>query len=152
MQLIFWNQLEMKLLGWRTIRCYRNSGMCFLMRFQIFLQRGTFGFHYWTCTRISTSVQGTLHNEYTRDARVEDATARFVGKEVYPTECVSLGSTDSVCEKERWYTQVVYLLQRVEQGYCEEYSIIYLKLMTFFIKWEEKRYFPRLTWGLVTIR
>ena len=24
-QLIFWNQQEMKLLGWRTIRCYRNS-------------------------------------------------------------------------------------------------------------------------------
>ena len=31
----------MKLLGWRTIRCYRNLGMCFLMRFQGFLQRET---------------------------------------------------------------------------------------------------------------
>ena len=29
-------------------------------------------------------------------------------KKVYPTECVSLGSTSSVCKEERWYTQVVY--------------------------------------------
>ena len=35
------NQQAMKLLGWRTIRCDRNSRMCFLMRFQGFLQRGT---------------------------------------------------------------------------------------------------------------
>ena len=31
----------MKLLGWRTIRCYRNSRMYFLMIFQGFLQIGT---------------------------------------------------------------------------------------------------------------
>ena len=30
-----------KLLSWRTIRCYKNSRMCFLMRFQGFLQRET---------------------------------------------------------------------------------------------------------------
>ena len=30
-------------------------------------------------------VSKTLQDEYTRDARVEDATARVVGKEVYPT-------------------------------------------------------------------
>ena len=33
---------------------------------------------------------------------------QVVGKELYPTECVSLGSTSSVCEEERWYTQVMY--------------------------------------------
>ena len=52
-----------------------------------------------TCARSSTSVQGTLQDEHTGDARVEDATARFVGKEVYPTECVSLGSTGSICKE-----------------------------------------------------
>ena len=29
-------------------------------------------------------------------------------KKVYLTECVSLGSTSSVCKEERWYTHVVY--------------------------------------------
>ena len=46
--------------------------------------------------------------KYTRNARDEDATARVVGEEVYQVECVSLGSTSSVCEKKRWYTDVVY--------------------------------------------
>ena len=55
-----------------------------------------------------TSVQGTLQDEYTGYARIEDATARVVGQEVYPTECVSLGRTSPVCKEERWYTQVVY--------------------------------------------
>ena len=45
---------------------------------------------------------------HTIDVRVEYATTRVVGKEVYPTECVSLGSTSSVCKEERWYTQVMY--------------------------------------------
>ena len=92
--------------------------MCFLMRFQGFSKEGDW-FHNWTCAGSSTSVQDTLQNEYARDARVEDAIVRVVGKEVYPTECVSLGSTNSVCEEERWYTQVVYWLQTVEQGYGE---------------------------------
>ena len=52
----------------------------------------------------STSVQDTLHDEYTRDARVEDATARVVGEEVYLTKCVSLGSTNYICKEEIWYT------------------------------------------------
>ena len=38
-------------------------------------------------------------SKYTGDARIEDATARVVGKEVYPIECVSLGSTGSVCKE-----------------------------------------------------
>ena len=42
------------------------------------------------------------------DARTEDATTGVVGEEVYQAECVSLGSTSSVCKEERWYTQVVY--------------------------------------------
>ena len=63
-----------------------------------------------------TCVQDTLQDEYTRDARVEDATARFVGKEEYLAKCVSLWSTGSICKEERWYTQVMYRLQTVEQG------------------------------------
>ena len=43
-----------------------------------------------------------IQNEYTKYSRTEDATAGIVGKEVYPTECVSLGSTSSVCKEERW--------------------------------------------------
>ena len=97
----------MKLLGWRTIRCYRNSGMCFLMRFQDFLQNGTL-ISPLTCAKSSTSVQDTLQDECTRDVRTEGATAGVVGKEVYQAKCVSLGNTSSICEKERWYTQVVY--------------------------------------------
>ena len=31
-----------------------------------------------------------------------------LGKEVYQAECVSLGSTSSVCKEERWYTHVMY--------------------------------------------
>ena len=31
----------MKLIGWRTFMYYRNSRMCFMMKFQDFLQRGT---------------------------------------------------------------------------------------------------------------
>ena len=77
-------------------------------------------FHNWTCARSSTSVQDTLQDEYARDARVEDVATRVVGKEVYLTKCVSFGSTGSVCEEERWYTQVMYWLQIVEQGYCEK--------------------------------
>ena len=57
-----------------------------------------------TCARSSTSFQDTLQDEYTRDARVEHTTARVVGEEVYQADCVSLGSTNSVCEEERWYT------------------------------------------------
>ena len=53
-------------------------------------------------------VSKTLHNEYTRDVRVEDATARVVGEKVYQVECVFLGSTNFVCKEERWYTQIVY--------------------------------------------
>ena len=41
-------------------------------------------------------------------------------KEVYPVKRVSLGSTSSVCKEERWYTQVVYWLQTVEQIHYEE--------------------------------
>ena len=53
------------------------------------------------------NVQDTLQDEHTRIARAEDVAARVVGKEVYHDECVSLGSTSSIC-KEGWYTQVVY--------------------------------------------
>ena len=38
-----------------------------------------------------TNVQDTLQDEYTRNVRAEDATARVVGDEVYKPECVSLG-------------------------------------------------------------
>ena len=55
------------------------------------------------------SVQGTLQDEYTGDARIENATARVVGKEVYPTDCISLASTGSVCEEERWYIGYVLI-------------------------------------------
>ena len=57
-----------------------------------------------------TNVQDTLQDEYTRNARDEDedAATRVVGKELYQAKCVPLGTTRFVCEKERWYTQVVY--------------------------------------------
>ena len=49
----------------------------------------------------STNVQDTLHNEHTRNSRVEDATTRIVGEEVYQAKCVSLESTSSICKEER---------------------------------------------------
>ena len=85
----------------------QKFGMCFLMRFQGFLQRETLISLLNLCQE-QHQFQDTLQDEYTEDARIEDATARVVGKKVYPAECVSLGSTSSVCKEERWYTQVVY--------------------------------------------
>ena len=50
----------------------------------------------------NTSVQITLQNEHIRNVRAKDAAARIVGEKVYQAECVSVGSTNSVREEERW--------------------------------------------------
>ena len=54
------------------------------------------------------SVQETLQDEHTKIARVENAVTRVVGKEIYQVECIPVGSTSSICEKDRWDTHVMY--------------------------------------------
>ena len=50
-----------------------------------------------------TNVQDSLHHEYSVNAKYEDATARFVGEEVYQTKCVCMGAP-YLFEKEKFST------------------------------------------------
>ena len=41
-------------------------------------------------------------------------------KSFYPTKCLTLGRSDFIYEKERWFPSDVYRLPPIEQGYHQE--------------------------------
>ena len=52
----------------------------------------------------------TLPNESTRTDRIKNTITVIVGQRVYQTECLTMGSTSPLCEKERWHSKTMYQL------------------------------------------
>ena len=108
-------------------------------------------FHNWTCARSGTSVQGTLQDEYTGNVRIEDTTARVVGKEVYPIECVSLGSTSSVCKKEIWDTQLCINYKQLKK-FTVKNKYHFPKIDYLFDQMRGEKVFSKIDLGLITVK
>jgi hypothetical protein len=58
----------------------------------------------------SPYLKSTLPNESTRTDRIKNTITGIVGQRVYQTECLTMGSTSPLCEKERWYSKTMYRL------------------------------------------
>ena len=73
-----------------------------------------------TDPRISSGFQIPLPHECTGIGGTQTIVAGVNRERVYPTQCVSLGSTDTIRKEERWYDADVHRLLSVEQNDYQE--------------------------------
>ena len=68
----------------------------------------------WFSARIFPGVKITLQNEHTRVKRIKNAVVGIVEEMVHTSKCFTMGSTNTLFQKEEWNFEVVYWLLTVE--------------------------------------